>query len=114
MGAIDEDYTEERLAEYDRTAIENNDVLVMGFVTLVRQLRDELTAERARTDALVAEIKTWWAPSGGMPSGMVRAIAAIAAARKPVSTWRDQMIAALFADYDAKTVTPKRTSAPEK
>jgi len=47
MGDIEEDYTEERLADYDRVAIDHDDVLVMGFVTLVRQLRAEIAAERA-------------------------------------------------------------------
>jgi hypothetical protein len=47
MGDIEEDYTEERLADYDRVAIDQHDVLVMGFITLVRQLRAEIAAERA-------------------------------------------------------------------
>ena len=37
--AVEDDYTEERLAEYDRAAIAQNDVIVMGFVTVVRNLR---------------------------------------------------------------------------
>jgi len=67
MGDIEEDYTEERLADYDRVAIDHDDVLVMGFVTLVRQLRNELAAERewrARVVPLlhncIAETDSWF------------------------------------------------------
>lgn len=57
MGDIEEDYTEERLADYDRVAIDHDDVLVMGFVTLVRQLRAEIAAERAwRKRATIEEV----------------------------------------------------------
>ena len=37
--AIEDDYTEERLAEYDAAATAQDDVIVMGFVTVVRNLR---------------------------------------------------------------------------
>jgi hypothetical protein len=46
--ATEDDYTEERLAEYDAAAIAQDDVIVMGFVTVVRGLRARLaTAENA-------------------------------------------------------------------
>lgn len=43
------EWTEERLAEYDRIAIDQDDVLVMGFVSIVRDLRAKLAEERERT-----------------------------------------------------------------
>jgi len=44
--AVEDDYTEERLAEYDAAAIAQDDVLVMGFVTVVRNLRARIEAMR--------------------------------------------------------------------
>ena len=50
--ATDDDYTEERLAEYDAAAIAQDDVIVMGFVTVVRNLRARV-AELEEENALL-------------------------------------------------------------
>ena len=57
MGSLEEDYTEERLAEYDRIAIKYDDVLVMGFVSVVRDLRVQLRDERAFMKLVVQRIR---------------------------------------------------------
>jgi hypothetical protein len=44
--AVEDDYTEERLAEYDAAAIAQDDVIVMGFVTVVRGLRERVETMR--------------------------------------------------------------------
>jgi hypothetical protein len=44
--ATEDDYTEERLAEYDAAAIAQDDVIVMGFVTVVRNLRARVETMR--------------------------------------------------------------------
>jgi hypothetical protein len=60
--AVEDDYTEERLAEYDRDAIAQGDVIVMGFVTVVRNLRVRVLELEARLARETVSWSVWCEP----------------------------------------------------
>jgi hypothetical protein len=62
-----DDYSEERLAEYDGAAIEQDDVLVMGFVSEVRRLRAVNADLEEQTASLRATVREY---EGGVRVGM--------------------------------------------
>ena len=57
--AVEDDYTEERLAEYDAAAIAQDDVIVIGFVTVVRNLRARVAAAQHQVGAIRRVVDEW-------------------------------------------------------
>lgn len=55
--ATEDDYTEERLAEYDSDALAQDDVLVIGFVTVVRDLRARVKGLEGDLHAAIIEAR---------------------------------------------------------